>query len=140
MSNRSDILSRAARSFRNRSKTLLRQWRTRLRAILDGVPRLPPGRLNINDSEYWKDDLFLLRQSRRFGPVFKTNISGQVVTCIVDHQRSRRILSEHVQRLASPGAPYDKLVPGGFLRNQTGETHQATRRAFIRALLSLIHI
>jgi cytochrome P450 len=90
--------------------------------------------LRIKDYGYWSDDLFLLRQSRRYGPVFKTNISGQVVVCTVRHRHSREILNEHAERLASPDAPYNRLVPGGFLRCQAGATHRATRAIFVQAM------
>ena len=132
-----ELFTRIVRAIRNRIwpiLTLAGLWGVRFRAMRDGLPPLPPGRLHVNDYGFWKDDLFLLRQSRLFGPVFKTSISGQFVACIVDHQRSRAILNENVERLAAPDAPYNELVPGGFLRHQTGETHRATRRIFARAL------
>jgi cytochrome P450 len=129
---------RVASAIRNRVwpriSTLVRLWGIRLRARRDRLPPLPPGRLAINDRRFWMDDLFLMGESKRFGPVFKTNISGQFVTCIVDHRRSRAILNENVARLAAPNTPYNQLVPGGFMRCQTGEVHRATRRIFVRAL------
>jgi cytochrome P450 len=134
MRNTFDILSRAVRSVRNRSRTLQRFWRIRLRALRDGLRPLPPGRLRIKDYGYWSDDLFLLRQSQRYGAVFKTSISGQVVVCVVGHRHSRAILTGNAERLASPDAPYNRLVPGGFLRCQAGETHRATRQVFVQAL------
>ena len=94
------------------------------------------GSARSHDDGYRTDDLFLMRQARRFGPVFKTNISGQFMACIADHKRSRAILNENVQRLAGVNAPYDALVSGGFLRCQTGEMHRTTRRIFTRALQS----
>jgi cytochrome P450 len=138
MRNCFEFFTRVSRAIRNRVwlgiKTLVQLWGIRLRAMRDRLPPLPPGRHGVNDHEFWKDDLFLLRQSRRFGPVFKTNISGQFVACVVDHQRSRAILNENVRRLEAANAPYSELVSGGFLRCQTGEMHRTTRRIFTRAL------
>jgi len=133
-----EVFTGVFRAIRNRAwlliKVLVELWGIRLRAMRDRLPPLPPGRLGIKDHRFWKDDLFLFRQSQRFGPVFKTNISGQFVACVVDHQRSRAILNENVQRLEAPNAPYSALVSGGFLRCQTGEMHRTTRRIFTRAL------
>jgi cytochrome P450 family 138 len=138
MRNCFEFFTRVYRAIRNRVwfriKTLVQLWGIRLRAVRDRLPPLPPGRLGVNDHGYWKGDLFLLHQSRRFGPVFKTNISGQLVTCVVDHRRSRAILNENVQRLEAVKGPYNGLVSGGFLRCQTGELHRTTRRIFTRAL------
>ena len=138
MRNCFEVFTRVSRAIRNRVwlgiRTLVQLWGIRLRAMRDRLPPLPPGRLGINDHGFWQDDLFLLRQSRRFGPVFKTNISGQLVACVVDHRRSRAILNENVQRLEAVNGPYNGLVPGGFLRCQTGELHRTTRRIFTRAL------
>jgi cytochrome P450 len=138
MRNCVELFIRVYRAIRNRVwfgiKTLMRLWGIRLRAGRDRLPPLPPGRLGINDHGFWQDDLFLLRQSRRFGPVFKTNISGQFVACVVDHRRSRAILNENVQRLEAVNGPYNGLISGGFLRCQTGELHRTTRRIFTRAL------
>jgi cytochrome P450 len=140
MRNCSEVFIRVTGAIRNRIWlrliTLVRLWGFRLRAIRDRLPPLPPGRLGVNDHGFWKDDLFLMRRATRFGPVFKTNISGQFVACIADHKRSRAILNENVQRLAGVNAPYDALVYGGFLRCQTGEMHRTTRRIFTRALQS----
>src|SRR6516225_1037355 len=88
MRNCFEVFTRVSRAIRNRVwlgiRTLVQLWGIRLRAMRDRLPPLPPGRLGINDHGFWQDDLFLLRQSRRFGPVFKTNISGQLVACVVD--------------------------------------------------------
>jgi cytochrome P450 len=131
------LFARLGRAIRNRVwpeiSTIGRMWGIRFHAMRDGLLPLPRGRFYACQG-FWKDDLFLLRQSRRFGPVFKTSISAQFVTCIVDHQRSRAILNENVERLAAVDAPYNELVPGGFLRCQTGAMHRATRRIFARAL------
>jgi hypothetical protein len=109
MRNCSEVFIRVSGAIRNRVwhriLTLVRLWGFRLRAIRDRLPPLPPGRLGVNDHGYRTDDLFLMRQARRFGPVFKTTISGQFVACIADHKRSRTILNENGQRLAAVNAP-----------------------------------
>ena len=71
MRNCFEFFIRVSRAIRDRVwlviKTLMRLWGIRLRAMRDGLPPPPPGRLGVNDHGFWKDDLFLLRQSKRFG-------------------------------------------------------------------------
>ncbi len=111
-----------------------RQWPMRLRLWRRGLPKLAPGRLPLDDRDYRADHLFLVKQAGRHGPVFKTTISGAMVTCVVDHRRSRTLLTENESRLGSPEAPYSALVPGGFLRTLSGETHRRLRRVFVHAV------
>jgi cytochrome P450 len=75
-----------------------------------------------------------MKEARRFGPVFKTMISGALVTCVTEHRRSRILLKKAEERLGPPEAPYSALVPGGFLRTLTGDAHRRMRRIFVRAV------
>jgi cytochrome P450 len=75
-----------------------------------------------------------MKEARRFGPVFKTMISGALVTCVTEHRRSRNLLKKEEERLGPPESPYSALVPGGFLRTLTGDAHRRIRRIFVRAV------
>src|SRR5262245_37811828 len=111
-----------------------RLWPTRLRLLRSGLPPLARGRCPLEDRAFRTDDTFLMKEARRFGPVFKTMISGAVVTCVTDHRRSRILLKEHAGPLGPPDSPYSALVPGGFLRTLTGDSHGRMRRIFVRAV------
>jgi cytochrome P450 len=106
----------------------------RWHALRDGLPRLPPGKLQRDEKALWTDDRFLMRQAAQYGPIFKTAMYGRMVICVADHQRSRSLLKEHANQLSPVDQAYNALIEGGFLRVQTGDVHQANRRAILRAL------
>lgn len=124
-------LRRAAAAWLARARLT---WPIRLRLWRRGLPPLPPGRLPLDDREYRSDHLFLVEQARRLGPIFKTAIAGEMVTCVVDHRRSRALLTANESRLGALDAPYSALVPGGFLRTLAGEPHRRMRRIFVQAV------
>lgn len=110
----------------------LRPIRRRLRSA--GLPPLAPGILQRDDRDFHGDFLFLSKCAQRHGSIFNTNIGGQIVTCIADHGRARALFVDHEERLMPLDVPYGELVPGGFLRQLTGEYHHRMRRIFAHAL------
>lgn len=111
-----------------------RLWPIRLRLWWRGLPKLAPGRLPLDDRSYQTDHRFLTRQAHEYGPLFKTMISGEMVTCSVDHRRSRALLVNHEARLGLPYWPYSALVPGGFMHSLVGDEHRRMRRVFVHAV------
>lgn len=97
--------------------------------------RLPPGSLRLAPLAPWVDPEFYARQAGRFGPVFKMShlVSPQV--CIVDLEMARGFLRRHDAALAVPPLPFDRFVPGGFVRYMRPEPHRA-RSAALRAAIS----
>lgn len=91
----------------------------------------PPGSLGlaasldaIDDRRYYRD------QAARYGPVFKMSQFGRPVACVVGHERSRRILSEHADALVPATLPYNRLLTKGVLRYMTGADHRQEAPVF----------
>jgi cytochrome P450 len=91
----------------------------------------PPGSLGlaasldaIDDRRYYRD------QAARHGPVFKMSQFGRPVACIVGHERSRRILSDHADALVPATLPYNRLLTKGVLRYMTGADHRQEAPVF----------
>jgi cytochrome P450 len=109
---------------------LLRSW---IRALAR-ARRLPPGRLDPLDREMHADQHYCLKKAGRLGPVFKTWWIDGYVTCIVGHQRARRLLLSNEDHL--PGGTLDlrELFPLGAVRAMTGDDHRKYRRLLVQAL------
>ena len=91
----------------------------------------PPGSLGlaasldaIDDRRYYRD------QAARHGPVFKMSQFGRPVACVVGHERSRRILSDHADALVPATLPYNRLLTKGVLRYMTGADHRQEAPVF----------
>lgn len=108
-------------------------WRGR--AWFGRTRRLPPGSLALAPLGPWIDPDFYVEQVERHGPVFKMShlVSPQV--CIVDLEKGRDFLRRHHAALAVPPLPFDRFVPGGFVRYMEPEPHRA-RSATLRAAIS----
>ena len=97
--------------------------------------RLPPGSLALAPLGPWVDPGFYFAQTERHGPVFKMShlVSPQV--CIADLGLGRELLRRYDAALAVPPLPFDRLVPGGFIRYMDPEPHRA-RSATLRTAIS----
>jgi len=98
----------------------------------------PPGSLGlaasldaIDDRRYYRD------QAARHGPVFKMSQFGRPVACIVGHERSRRILSDHADALVPATLPYNRLLTKGVLRYMTGADHRQESPVFRAAFAKM---
>lgn len=107
-----------------------------LRAALQGKP-LPPGRLRVLSSSAMADQLFLIKESARLGPIFKVWWGGKFTTCIVGHELGRRFLNENEGKTRAATTDLTELFPFGFLRAMEGEPHRKYRRIFIDAFKGL---
>jgi cytochrome P450 len=96
--------------------------------------RLPPGRLQPNDRGMFADQSFGLKRARALGPIFKTMWSYEYTTCVVGHERARRLLLAN--EACVPGKTIDLtgLFPLGSLRGMRGDDHQKYRRLLVQAM------
>ena len=80
--------------------TLVRLWGIRLRAIAIDYRRCRRVGSASTTTDIGRTTSSLCASRGVSVLCLETNISGQFVACIADHQRSRAILNENVQRLA----------------------------------------
>jgi cytochrome P450 len=78
----------------------------------------------------WTDPDFVLRNARRHGPVFKTRQLVRPMVCIVDLPVGRRLLGEHDADLDAPPLPFNRFIPGGFLRWRDHDSHGKYKSLF----------
>lgn len=90
---------------------------------------LPPGSLGIFPDN-WSDDRFFLRQSERYGPIFKTSHFLRPEIGIVGLERGIALLKRHDDQLLIPKLPFADYVPGGLLRYMDGPEHRRYRSIF----------
>jgi cytochrome P450 len=94
---------------------------------------LPPGSLRPAVG-LWSDPEFLARVARRHGRVFKIGQFARPMACVVDVALGRRLLREHDDALEAPSLPFSRLIPGGFLRWRTRESHAHYKDMFRGAI------
>ncbi len=95
---------------------------------------LPPGTLAATSLAMVEDDRHLLDQARRYGPVFKIGRYGQKIVCVLGLERCNALLRRHGDDLVSGGLPFDRLIPGGFIRYMPPDRHARYRRLLAGAL------
>ncbi|MCX5569684.1 cytochrome P450 [Kaistia sp. K-TC2] len=100
------------------------------RAAFKGKP-LPPGRLRILSNTALADQMLLIKESERLGPIFKVWWGGKFTTCIVGHEIGRKFLNENEGKTRAATTDLSDLFPFGFLRAMEGDTHRKYRRIFI---------
>ena len=98
--------------------------------------KLPPGSLSTRCARDSRtDDRFLLRQSTRYGKVFKLYWgSGDLKVCMVGFAMARRVLSEHSATLRPMPNDITSLVPANYLRGMAPAIHPHYRSLFTGAL------
>lgn len=101
---------------------------------------LPPG----HDSEELGAEInardFVVQRSKELGPIFAARHHGHLKVYIVDIALGREFLREHSASVRSRSLNLEALFPNGFLRTQTGETHQKYRRILTQAITPSILI
>ncbi len=96
------------------------------RRISVGVGRrLPPGSLGFFRADAWRDPDYYMNQSNQHGPVFKFRHLTRPAVGIVGLERIGDFLRQHGDDLLVPPAPFDAIVPGGFVRYMSGQHHAA---------------
>lgn len=97
--------------------------------------RLPPGSLAFFPMGPWRDPQYFSRSAARWGPVFKFRHLSRPAVAIVGLERIGEFLQLHAADLSSPAAPYNTIVPGGFVRYLRDSEHLDTA-AMLRSAIS----
>ncbi len=97
--------------------------------------RLPPGSLTLVPLGPWVDVDYYQKQAERHGPVFKMSRLTDPQVCIVDLELGRDFLRRHDTALEVPPLPFERFVPGGFIRYLAPGPHR-TRAAALRTAIS----
>ncbi len=96
---------------------------------------LPPGSLSFLAPGPWSDPDFYKKQADRFGPVFKFPHFTVPAVGIVGLERIADFLRSHNEALFVPPAPFNDIVPGGFVRFLAGAAH-TEMAGFMRSALA----
>src|SRR5688500_17966556 len=84
----------------------------------------------------WRDPHYYRKQAERHGPVFKFRHMLEPAVGIVGLERASNFLRAHEQDLLIPPAPFNSLIPAGFVRYMRRTRHRRTaglRRAALTA-------
>ena len=95
----------------------------------------PPGSLAMAPVAPWRDPTYYAEQAARHGPVFKFRHFVYPTVGIVGLERAADFLRTQAGNLFVPPAPFDRLVPGGFVRYLEAGHHRDVA-AVLRAALS----
>lgn len=88
--------------------------------------KLPPGSLAFFPSGPWRDPDYFGKNAAAFGPVFKFRHLSRPAVAVVGLDHIAGILQSHAADLASPPAPFNAIVPGGFVRYLRDSEHLDT--------------
>jgi cytochrome P450 len=111
----------------------LNRWRAR--PSYGRARGLPPGSLAIAPIGPWVDQADYLKRAARYGPVFKMNNFLQPMVCVVGLKSGAELLRSHDADLSVPPLPFDRYVPGGFIRYMAADKHRM-QAARLRAAIS----
>ena len=96
---------------------------------------LPPGSLSPRRSiEAVVERGFYSSQARRHGPIFKMAQFQRGVVCVVGLDLGQRLFQEHHAQLGPSVQPFNREIPGGFLRYMDDDTHRRYSSIFRTAL------
>jgi len=98
--------------------------RWQARAAYGSGSGLPAGSLALMPISPWRDPDYFLKQAARHGPVFKFRHFLHPAIGIVGLERAANFLTTNNERLVVPAAPFNSLVPGGFVRYLDGGRHR----------------
>lgn len=85
---------------------------------------LPSGSLTLMPISPWRDPQYYQKQAAQHGPVFKFRHFVFPAIGIVGLDRAADFLSTNDENLVVPPAPFNGLVPGGFVRYLNAEQHR----------------
>jgi cytochrome P450 len=101
--------------------------------------KLPPGSLTYFPIEPWRDPEYFRKSAARWGPAFKFRHLSRPAVAIVGLDHIGGFLQSHSAELSSPPAPFNTILPGGFVRYLNGDDHLDTavmlRSAMSRTVL-----
>ena len=96
---------------------------------------LAPGSLTMAPLSPWRDPAYYARQAARHGPVFKFRHFVFPAVGIVGLDRAADFLRSQAGNLFVPPAPFNSLVPGGFVRYLEAGQHRDVA-SVLRAAMS----
>lgn len=96
---------------------------------------LAPGSLAMAPLSPWRDPTYFARQAARHGPVFKFRHFVFPAVGIVGLERAADFLRTQAGSLFVPPAPFNSLVPGGFVRYLEAGQHRDVA-SVLRAAMS----
>jgi cytochrome P450 len=96
--------------------------------------KLPPGELDSTDREMHTDRHYVIKKSKKLGPIFKMMWNDQYTTCIYGHKLSRKLVMSDEDNYPGATVDFTGLFAIGALRGMSGETHKKYRRVFVQAL------
>ena len=109
------------------------------RASFGSARRLPPGSLSFFSTAPWRDPYYYKKAGELYGPVFKFRHMLEPAVGIVGLARVSDFIRRNDQDLLIPPAPFNTLIPGGFVRYMSGAEHKDTagllRSAFTQAVV-----
>ena len=111
---------------------ILERWQARAEHGLDRG--LPSGSLAFMQLAPWRDPQFYLKQAAQHGPVFKFRHFVYPAIGIVGLERAAEFLESNDENLLVPPAPFNGLVPGGFVRFLSAERHRDVASALRAAV------
>jgi len=100
-------------------------WRTRVN--YGRGRRLPPGKLTLAPAGPWVDYLNYRHQADRYGEIYKMSHFLRPMICIASLPLGNEFLARHDQDTVTPAMPFNRLVPGGFMRYMAPAIHQSYR-------------
>ena len=87
---------------------------------------LPPGSLAFFPAGPWRDPDYFGKSAARWGAVFKFRHLSTPAVAVVGLERISELLQRHDAELSIPPAPFNAIVPGGFVRYMSGTPHLDT--------------
>lgn len=96
---------------------------------------LPPGSFAFFPIGPWRDPDYFAKRAARWGPVFKFRHLSRPAVAVVGLERIAEFIQSHEKELSSPPAPFNAIVPGGFVRYLSDGEHLDTA-AILRSAMS----
>ncbi len=87
---------------------------------------LPPGSMAFFPMGPWRDPDYFKKSAARWGPVFKFRHLSRPAVAIIGLERIGEFLESNAADLSNPPAPFNAIVPGGFVRYLNSNEHLDT--------------
>lgn len=100
-------------------------WRAR--ASYGQGRMLPPSKLTLAPPGPWVDYLSYRNNAERYGRIYKMSHFLRPMVCIVNLPLANEFLARHDADTVTPPMPFNRLVPGGFMRYMAPELHRTYR-------------
>ena len=88
---------------------------------------LPTGSLQLAPTRPWVDYLFYKKQATKYGAIMKMNHFVRPMICITGFEYAADLLNRFDDKLGTPPMPFNRYVPGGFMRYMAPNTHAQFR-------------